>query len=1581
MPVPDPYEGLDEIPAEIWKQAEKHFRIGSVKQSKVAMASPDEHVGGEDGDPIRPSKTFRGQLTGYVYTSRNGVTGYFSDFRTTSGPNNKFTVFLDNHIPQRPQKWSPTEDYSDTRHPPTSKKRRCKRARHPSGKQKRPKRRSPATGPRAEDEAADLNEHSELANEEWKKKGWWAIDTWNTNCWASALTNTLNKSSADAYLGQELKVEADKVTATVEDASMKAGWRASATPAWTTAKGRASGGMAVGVRKGYGLSPHSDMIKKALRHRIHFCKASIIFRGGINLGSIWLRDSEGLTEANLNILAEAAVAIGQLKGPWIIGGDWNITPALLQSTKWLDIVKGAIVAVKAATCNGATYDYFVVAKQLLSSIRGAQRLDDAGVTPHWPSRLLIEGNARRTKTRLLKRPPKVPSPLPAGPLPKPDDNIFGDFNVTEQWSQEIVDASTQKWYNAARKEWSSLTECGDHQPETRFVWKPLAGPLALKHAGETWRSNSWRTLANRFQEAFGRVTKHKSFDDKIACNHIRKCCNFIKHNALGKDYGNTMMFWMRMAILAILQLDEFAAEFLVKAARTAAEKIEAKTARQRDKKWRCWLAGSPEDEDKSTPLSHEKASADPACSTCGLSGEAVADSYREAKRPSRNTFRWIKHSAGWTKTDKNSIKAQDDTLDMHDPQDFIDTPGCDIVGLSQRWAPDLDNQNTVPMHDQTDIENEANQWAELWTEGAPYLCDFGEEELGSLPDVSHQQIRAAAMTFPEHTGLGTENTSPRAFARLSDSTLEQLAELYKRCEKAGRWGKIISLILIVLLGKPDGGRRPIGLFPSLVRIWMRARREVTQQWELANHRPEIFGGKNMSAMRAAWQCSFEAERASSNMDTYAQSLLDLVKAYEKVPHHIVLAAAKRLGYNLVLLRLSFAAYRFARTVGVDGIYSRLVVAVLSLTAGSGTATTELRILFVEIITDTNARWPTAQLSLYVDDLTIESSGNAHEFTVVVTGATDYIIEYLQKDRLLEVSKKKSVVVGSKVSVARGICRASKTGKLSQVKQAKLLGTPSGGGKRRATKAVSDRLPKVKKAVGKYRALRRAGINAAQAARTQATPAVSYGVAICGASDHALKNMSNAVAQLVAPDGAGRNLQILLWALDDSSGTLDVAFDAIGLPIFFWAMAWWQKWRSRRTLEDAAWKIMTQHSAPEPSSKHPNSSRLVPTVVTAAANGGEATKNFEWRKVRGPLGALAGSLRRIGWTWVAPDSVKTETGQTFIFDQDSPAYILFLAKGAIRRWIWEKISSCFTALRTGPPDIDTRGPGQQAQTSGYKDIVFNFSNILSNFLKPKAKPKQYPDWRPKFRPYLLSAVAGGQWPQARIKATRCLSDEDQCQLCQQEVGTLEHRHHCPANTPYGGWALPKPDIVKFTDKLDPNRKMLLKTRGLLSLSVRIPTKSDPECFFWVIPPKGDLPDDAKFYIDGSAMNTNYKGLESFGYGIVITDTAGGLLAVGNGRLSMSRTPLGPKLGPWSEHSACAPENRTSPQTAWGLCTCSTRDPGSRATPSRPSPASGIAFSRSSTGAKTLKPATIECGGCQHTRPSTTSGITATRTEYQ
>jgi len=130
------------------------------------------------------------------------------------------------------------------------------------------------------------------------------------------------------------------------------------------------------------------------------------------------------------------------------------------------------------------------------------------------------------------------------------------------------------------------------------------------------------------------------------------------------------------------------------------------------------------------------------------------------------------------------------------------------------------------------------------------------------------------MTFPVGAGLGWDGIHPRAICRLSKSTLEWLVEVLHHCEATGEWPEAIDVVVIALLPKSDGGLRPIGLMPFLVRLWTRARKAVSMKWERENRHPFLYVDKGMGADIAAWKQAARAELATTAQFKvgYAQAL-------------------------------------------------------------------------------------------------------------------------------------------------------------------------------------------------------------------------------------------------------------------------------------------------------------------------------------------------------------------------------------------------------------------------------------------------------------------------------------------------------------------------------------------------------------------------------------------------------------------------------------------------------------------------------------------------------------------------------------
>ena len=128
--------------------------------------------------------------------------------------------------------------------------------------------------------------------------------------------------------------------------------------------GGPSAGTTVMARRHIGLShPLGGPVEGGGRFQLQHVGA--VCKGGLRLGLIYLVDLIGpAAPMNLAVLDKAAEALSTVKGPWIIGGDFNSTPEEGAQTGFLNLVQGVAHYPNEPTCGTKTYDFLVVSKQL-----------------------------------------------------------------------------------------------------------------------------------------------------------------------------------------------------------------------------------------------------------------------------------------------------------------------------------------------------------------------------------------------------------------------------------------------------------------------------------------------------------------------------------------------------------------------------------------------------------------------------------------------------------------------------------------------------------------------------------------------------------------------------------------------------------------------------------------------------------------------------------------------------------------------------------------------------------------------------------------------------------------------------------------------------------------------------------------------------------------------------------------------------------------------------------------------------------------------------------------------------------------
>ena len=87
-----------------------------------------------------------------------------------------------------------------------------------------------------------------------------------------------------------------------------------------------------------------------------------------------------------------------------------------------------------------------------------------------------------------------------------------------------------------------------------------------------------------------------------------------------------------------------------------------------------------------------------------------------------------------------------------------------------------------------------------------------------------------------------------------------IASIFNIAEALGEFIDVLSELVIGLLDKAGGGTRPLGFFQSLVRVRMRVRKPLFNQWERdVGERGLFAAGSGRAATDVVWRQAARAE--------------------------------------------------------------------------------------------------------------------------------------------------------------------------------------------------------------------------------------------------------------------------------------------------------------------------------------------------------------------------------------------------------------------------------------------------------------------------------------------------------------------------------------------------------------------------------------------------------------------------------------------------------------------------------------------------------------------------------------------------
>ena len=478
-------------------------------------------------------------------------------------------------------------------------------------------------------------------------------------------------------------------------------------------------------------------------------------------------------------------------------------------------------------------------------------------------------------------------------------------------------------------------------------------------------------------------------------------------------------------------------------------------------------------------------------------------------------------------------------------------------------------------------------------------------------------------------------------------------------EGIGLWPSQVSVILMAQIPKAGGGKRPIGLLAGLVRLWERARSPIVQKWRTNVTRHYNWAAKGRSPQAAVWLHAFKGESASAKGLSSAAGLLDLVKAFEMVRLELVWARGLELGFPALILRMVMEVFSFTRRLMLSGAVSDPVDTLSAILAGSGFATDAMFIVLVKPCDTLVKEFPTSDLCLFVDDLTLHAIGTEGAVQTELTKAVNRCIDLLEGDMGLRISR--GIVRGRVDSRAKTFVLAS-TAKLAKKLRPKLnalgihvrdkgkmLGIDFSCGRRVVRATQSARVKKLAARRGRYCMLGRRA--ATRLVRAGAAPAVQYGASVYGTPSSTLRAVRG-FACAVRGEARGRST----FARLELAGYDPAADMAIG-PIFEWARALWDSLVPRDELQ----------------------------LVWKKAHCEVAVSRVPFRRVLGPGGAMVASALRIGWKCPSYRHFINASGDVLDLDVVCPMQIKLHALRDLRRV--EASNSSMAVRIGGPPDLE------------------------------------------------------------------------------------------------------------------------------------------------------------------------------------------------------------------------------------------------------------------------------------------------------
>ncbi len=1111
----------------------------------------------------------------------------------------------------------------------------------------------------------------------------------------------------------------------LQAAAKAEGWKLAAAGATEGAGGGASAGVAVVVPShrpwGCPYGQRWDYSPRGSPGRLAAMWVQSTAGSGILIITMYWWTNEGASPRNVALL-ETALALAQsFGGLWVLGGDFNVPPPLLVSAagRMLDRA-GAIIKAPEAPTNypgrgeARTLDYFVIDARLGPAVAGVELKQAVAGNPHRAVSLSIRAGILGGLVRTVRRPRMPPQARPVGCPRMP---------VVPARAEEGTREGEEEGLAAA---WEKVAYCVEAEICRECDLVEANGMPGPAHAGRGrgLRLGWLPLLPPRIAAGLGRIdaATHRW---KWVLNRVEELLHLCRVAARGSGLASGQTGQWRRIVYALGRRDG------------CVERMEE-------------------------PLRSEVRALTATLTEPGGGEEGlrrVEDGLRKAITMKREQLA-AERRATWRTWVSSQIALGGGALHR-----FV---------KRKEETPDelvyVDGEPSGSLQDH--VESDRAEWEAVWRrmEGlaaAPWR--EMEEDLGApLPELKPMELRRASRRFHPCTGIGADLFRPHWFAWLSDPLLVVIAKLFGRIEAEGRWPGQLMVTMVHLIPKESGGRRPIGLVASLVRLWERARVPAIQEWRSRTMRPYNWAAPGRSAEEAVWEQSVLDEAAASRGDVSASTLVDLAKAFEHIPLQLLWDRGRSHGFPLVLLRLILELCAAPRRLVYKMAVSEPVYTLTAVIAGLVSSIDLMFLLLIDVMDGLAARFPMVRLTAYVDDITMHRTGREGEVALEIRRATEWCVGALEGSCNLVVSREKTVTVGATRALRRRMAKAMGRLGIRMVKKARHLGVDYFPGTERGERreVQGKRWRAVRARRKRVRGLGRRG--GPHVAATGIAPSASYGASVTGPSNGLVRSLGSTIADTYGKMG-GRSV----WARLGVRGA-DRRVDLILKPVRAWVEAVWRRRLPVATMVEA-WRYAQRKAG-------------LSTAPHRAAHG--AARSF--------IAALA----RLGWQSPSFDSVLTRTRKLLRVGEVDVVTLM--------RFAVDDLAVQMALASSVARDINdlTGETGYYRALPGAADGAVNLQTGGAAFHVAGSRPNEADSariWRAgryqlqgdRAIPWLLPAqmvlkrrlrdhrlctaadrstaalLEGGWWTPSRLAAAG-LREEPGCAACAMAPGTLFHR---------------------------------------------------------------------------------------------------------------------------------------------------------------------------------------------------------------